>query len=150
MKLSDFQDPEDAIRALKDSERKSAPHGGDTLSWSQNIGEEKEVRQKTDLASLLVDNTEEGLKSSIEFLNFKKSHGSESEKQEAKALLSKAEKRVFSKNKEPLDIEFQGSLKDLGKREIPIKDSWTDEEKAKAEQINEQIRKKRTAWVQKE
>lgn len=150
MKLSDFQDEEDALKALKDSERKSAPHGGDTLSWSQNIGEEKEVRQKTDLASLLVDNTEEGLRSSIEFLNWKKSHGTESEKAEAKRLLGIAEKRVFSKNKALLDVEFSDDIHALTRHEIAIRDSMTDEEKTKIEAYNAELRRKRANWKQKE
>jgi hypothetical protein len=138
--------PED----LKNELRKKAPRGGDTLSWSQNIGEEKEVRQKTDLASLLVDNTEEGLKSSIEFLNWKKKNGSESEKAEARALLSKAEKRQFSKNKTTLDAEFQGDIHSLTRHEIAIRENMTDEEKTKIEAYNAELRRKRANWVQKE
>jgi hypothetical protein len=142
---------EDLEQILK-SETKRAPRGNpeDTLSWNQAIGSEKEdVRAKTDLASILTDNTESGLKSAIEFLNFKKKNGTLEEKAEARKLLAVCEKKIFSKGKTLLDMEFSGNLKDLAKREITIKDDWTDEQKRQAEEKNAEIRKKRSAWTQK-
>jgi hypothetical protein len=142
-------DPETATpEILKAELRKQAPRGGEGQPYWQNElgGKPEDPREKTDLGSILVDNTESGLKSSIEFLNYKKSHGSNEEKAEASRLLSIAVKHQFSKNKTPLDIEFSGNLKDLMKHEIAIKDEWSDEEKERALKINADILKKRTAW----
>ena len=138
-------DPE----TLKAELRKQAPRGGEGQPyWQNELGgkHEEDPREKTDLGSILVDNTESGLKSSIEFLNYKKSHGSNEEKAEASRLLGIAVKHQFSKNRTPLDIEFQGSLKDCLKHEIAIKDEWSDSEKERALKINADILKKRTAW----
>jgi len=137
-------DPE----TLKAELRKQAPRGGEGQPYWQNElgGKPEDPREKTDLGSILVDNTESGLKSSIEFLNWKKSHGSNEEKAEASRLLSIAVKHQFSKNRTPLDIEYEGNLKDLMKHEIVIKDEWSDSEKERALKINADILKKRTAW----
>jgi hypothetical protein len=146
-------DPEQATpEILKAELRKRAPVGGEGQPYWQNElgGKPEDPREKTDLGSILVDNTESGLKSSIEFLNWKKSHGTNEERLEASRLLGIAVKHQFSKNKTPLDIEFQGSLKDCLKHEIAIQPNWTDEEKAKAEELNRKIREKRTAWEQRD
>jgi len=134
---------------LKNELRKRAPRSdsNESPSWSQAIGEEKEdPRAKTDLGSILVDNTREGLESSITYLNYMKSHGTEEQKSEARRLLSIAVSHQFSKRSEPLDIEYEGNLKDLMKHEIVIKDEWSDSEKERALKINADILKKRTAW----
>ena len=142
-------DPE----TLKAELRKQAPRGGEGQPyWQNELGgkHEEDPREKTDLGSILVDNTREGLESSITFLTHMKNHGTEEQKTEARRLLSIAVKHQFSKNKTPLDIEFQGSLKDCLKHEIAIQPNWTDEEKAKAEELNRKIREKRTAWEQRD
>jgi len=144
--------PED-LKTIMNSERKRAPRSDDSESpsWSQAIGEEREdPRARIDLGSILIDSTKQGLESAIEFLNYKKSHGSNEERQEASRLLSIAVKHQFSKRSEPLDITYESNLKDLLKHPIAIKDEWSDEEKERALKINADILKKRTAWVQKD
>lgn len=152
MKLSDFSNEEDAVKALIDSEKQKPVSGGDTQPFWQNElgGKHEDPRAKTDLASLLVDNTEEGLKSAIEFLNFKKKSGTPEEKQEASRLLGIAEKRVFSKNKQLLDVEFSDDIHALTRHELPIPSNATDEEKQRIEQYNSELRRKRANWKQRE
>ena len=146
--LPEGSTPEELKQAM--SLEKKEARGGDTLSWSQNIGEEKEVRAKTDLGSILTDNTEEGLKSTIEFLNWKKRNGTQEEKLEAQKLLGKAEKRIFSKNKTTLDAEFQGDIHALTRHELPIPPNATDEQIQKIEAYNSELRRKRSNWKSKE
>jgi hypothetical protein len=144
--------PED-LKTVMNSERKRAPRSdsSESPSWSQAIGEEREdPRAQTNLGSVLVDNTREGLESTVTYLNYMKSHGTEEQKSEARRLLSIAVKHQFTKNSVPYDAEFSGSLKDILKHPIAIKDEWSDEEKERALKINADILKKRTAWQQKD
>lgn len=153
-KLKSVGLPEDAT--LEDYQReikKKAPSGSspsETLYWQQNIHEKDEdIKPEGSLGDILVDNSKKGLEDSIEYLNYMKSHGSESQKAEARRLLGKAEKTIFSKNKELLNAEFEGDIHSLTRHEVTITDKMTDEQKAKAEEYNSKLRRERSKWVQK-
>ncbi len=134
----------------KAEEKQGAPRGGETenfYSQGQQTGKAETLKNVEDmpLTWLEFDSTEQA----IAELNRRKKEGSEKEKREAERILSKLEKKVFSKNSERLDIEFSGNLKDLSKRCLPIKEGMTEEEKQRIQAFNESIIKKRTAWKNK-
>lgn len=147
--LPEGSTPEDLKQAM--SLEKKEARGGDTLSWSQNIQEKDEdPRAQKDLSSILVDDTKQGLENAISFLNFKKKSGTQAEKEEARKLLAVAEKRIFSKNKQLLDVEFSDDIHALTRHEISIPSNASPEEAQKIEAYNAELRRKRANWIQRE
>jgi hypothetical protein len=138
---------------LKDELKKKAPRGNSDettnfYSQGQQTGkaEPLKVDSEMPLSWLEFDSTEQA----ISTLNKLKKEGSPQQKKESAILLSKLEKKAFSKNKQLLDVEFSDDIHALTRHEITIPPNATPEEAQKIEAYNAELRRKRSNWIQRE
>jgi hypothetical protein len=135
----------------KAEEKQNPPKGGDTenfYSQGQQTGKAETLKNvDSDMPISWLEFEDE--KEMISTLNRLKREGSPEQRKQATVALSKLEKKAFSKSSDRLDIEFEGNLRDLSKRCLPIKEGMTEEEKQRIQAYNESIIRKRTAWKNK-
>lgn len=138
---SDMDNAAQVLNSVIEKEKKSHRDYGETarLSLSEATGHTFQLSSTDDLPPSLMKFTDE--KDMIEKLNFMSKQGNES----AKNALNRLNKKMSTGK--PIDMEYNGKLLSLIKKDVEILDSDSETVKIAKANRNEALRKDRTNWT---